>query len=286
MKPCKIKAVPDSWALSVLIMGNVTVGCAFLPYVCFRWCAGDGWVGLHVFPWPWRGHVPLERRKCLHHWGWGHSQQSSGADGCGCVWCVCARWSSALYIYCIRDYIIAMIVFSLTFVFVYKCVYFWLNSLLDKHLSSHFIPGVEGKAGMAAIADISGSFDSSSFLQKIQRALPPYARPVFLRISPHVDTTGKFLNNSKFRKFSLIPDDFILVCIFILCISLSLCTVGTFKIQKTRLQREGYDPRLTTDRIYLLNTRAVQYDAVDEELYSAIVEGRISLWHGSHCRAA
>lgn len=53
------------------------------------------------------------------------------------------------------------------------------------------IPGVEGKAGMAAIADSAGSFDHVGFLQKIQRALPPYARPVFLRISPQVDTTGK-----------------------------------------------------------------------------------------------
>lgn len=53
------------------------------------------------------------------------------------------------------------------------------------------IAGVEGKAGMAAVADSTGSFDHVSFLQKIQRALPPYARPVFLRISPHVDTTGK-----------------------------------------------------------------------------------------------
>lgn len=43
---------------------------------------------------------------------------------------------------------------------------------------------------MAAIADTTGSFDCNSFLQKIQQALPSYARPVFLRISPHVDTTG------------------------------------------------------------------------------------------------
>uniref|UniRef100_A0A7N8XH48 long-chain-fatty-acid--CoA ligase n=1 Tax=Mastacembelus armatus TaxID=205130 RepID=A0A7N8XH48_9TELE len=103
------------------------------------------------------------------------------------------------------------------------------------------VPGVEGKAGMAAIADVTGCFDCSDFLQKVQRALPPYARPVFLRISPRVDTTG------------------------------------TFKIQKTRLQREGYDPRLTTDHIYLLNTRAARYEAVDEELYGAVMEGRMSL---------
>uniref|UniRef100_A0A669ERP6 Very long-chain fatty acid transport protein n=1 Tax=Oreochromis niloticus TaxID=8128 RepID=A0A669ERP6_ORENI len=103
------------------------------------------------------------------------------------------------------------------------------------------VPGVEGKAGMAAIADATGSFDCSNFLQNIQRVLPPYARPVFLRISPHVDTTG------------------------------------TFKIQKTRLQREGFDPRLTNDKIYFLNTRGARYEAMNEELYNAIVEGRMSL---------
>ncbi|KAM9346327.1 long-chain fatty acid transport protein 1a [Symphorus nematophorus] len=119
-----------------------------------------------------------------------------------------------------------------------------LSSLLgqtDVAVYGVTVPGVEGKAGMAAIADATGGFDCNDFLQKVQRALPPYARPVFLRISPQVDTTG------------------------------------TFKIQKTRLQREGYDPRLTTDQIYFLNTRAARYDAVDEELYNAIAEGRMSL---------
>ncbi|KAJ8362902.1 hypothetical protein SKAU_G00117330 [Synaphobranchus kaupii] len=103
------------------------------------------------------------------------------------------------------------------------------------------VPGVEGKAGMAAIADGAGTFECDSFLREVQQALPSYARPIFLRISPQVDTTG------------------------------------TFKIKKTRLQREGFDPRCSTDRIYFLNGRAKRYEAVDEELYKAIVEGRMSL---------
>ncbi|XP_036407890.1 long-chain fatty acid transport protein 1-like [Megalops cyprinoides] len=103
------------------------------------------------------------------------------------------------------------------------------------------VPGVEGKAGMAAIADGAGHFDCNSFLCQVQKALPPYARPIFLRICSQVDTTG------------------------------------TFKIQKTRLQREGFDPHHTTDRIYFLNSRLGRYEAVNEELYSAIMEGRVSL---------
>ncbi|XP_018583459.1 long-chain fatty acid transport protein 1 [Scleropages formosus] len=119
-----------------------------------------------------------------------------------------------------------------------------LSSLLgqtDVAVYGVSVPGVEGKAGMAAIADRTGHFDCGTFLREVQRALPPYARPVFLRISTHVDTTG------------------------------------TFKIQKTRLQREGFDPRHSTDQIYFLNPRAGRYEGVTEELYSSIVEGRMSL---------
>ncbi|XP_064170582.1 long-chain fatty acid transport protein 1a isoform X1 [Anguilla rostrata] len=103
------------------------------------------------------------------------------------------------------------------------------------------VPGVEGKAGMASITDRTGQFDCATFLREAQKVLPPYARPVFLRISPQMDTTG------------------------------------TFKILKTRLQREGYNPRLTSDRIYFLNSRAGHYERVNEELYTTIVEGRMSL---------
>lgn len=54
-------------------------------------------------------------------------------------------------------------------------------------------------------------------------------------------------------------------------------SAGTFKIQKTRLQREGFDPRHTTDQIYFLNSRAGQYQRVDGELYGALLDGRMSL---------
>uniref|UniRef100_A0A8C1JU28 Very long-chain fatty acid transport protein n=1 Tax=Cyprinus carpio TaxID=7962 RepID=A0A8C1JU28_CYPCA len=119
-----------------------------------------------------------------------------------------------------------------------------LSSLLGQTDVAVFgvnVPGVEGKAGMAAIADSTGNFNCNSFLKEVQQALPPYARPIFLRISPCVDTTG------------------------------------TFKIQKTRLQREGYDPRLTTDQIYFLNSRVGRYELVTEELYNAFEKGSISL---------
>ncbi|GLD60833.1 long-chain fatty acid transport protein 1-like protein [Lates japonicus] len=103
------------------------------------------------------------------------------------------------------------------------------------------VPGVEGKAGMAAIAHAGGQFDLSAFLIAIQKALPSYARPVFLRLMPSVDTTG------------------------------------TFKIQKMRLQREGYKPQDSSENIYFLNSRAGCYEAVTDELHNAIMEGKVCL---------
>ncbi|KAL7824484.1 hypothetical protein AOLI_G00328860 [Acnodon oligacanthus] len=119
-----------------------------------------------------------------------------------------------------------------------------LSSLLnqtDVAVYGVSVPGVEGKAGMAAIADSTGSFDCETFLQEVQKSLPSYACPVFLRLSPEVDTTG------------------------------------TFKIQKTRLQKEGFDPRHSNDRFYFLNGRARRYEPLTEELYNSIQEGRASL---------
>uniref|UniRef100_A0AAQ5ZTZ8 Very long-chain fatty acid transport protein n=1 Tax=Amphiprion ocellaris TaxID=80972 RepID=A0AAQ5ZTZ8_AMPOC len=103
------------------------------------------------------------------------------------------------------------------------------------------VPGVEGKAGMAAISPAGGQLDLDVFLIAVQKALPSYARPIFLRLMPSVDTTG------------------------------------TFKIQKARLQREGYKPQETSEKIYFLNSRAGCYEAVTDELYNAIMEGKASL---------
>uniref|UniRef100_A0A3P9A0F9 Long-chain-fatty-acid--CoA ligase n=1 Tax=Esox lucius TaxID=8010 RepID=A0A3P9A0F9_ESOLU len=104
-----------------------------------------------------------------------------------------------------------------------------------------YLSGVEGKAGMAAIAEGEGRFDCDAFLGAVRKALPSYAHPLFLRLMPKVDTTG------------------------------------TFKIQKTRLQREGYNPLHTADRIFFLNSHLGRYEAVTEELYRAITEGRLRL---------
>ncbi|XP_073909598.1 long-chain fatty acid transport protein 1 isoform X3 [Castor canadensis] len=103
------------------------------------------------------------------------------------------------------------------------------------------VPGVEGKAGMAAIADPHSQLDPDSMYQELQKVLAPYARPIFLRLLPQVDTTG------------------------------------TFKIQKTRLQREGFDPRQTSDRLFFLDLKQGHYLPLDEAVYSRICSGAFAL---------
>ncbi|XP_054859660.1 long-chain fatty acid transport protein 1 [Eublepharis macularius] len=103
------------------------------------------------------------------------------------------------------------------------------------------VPGVEGKAGMAAIADPEAKLNPNVLYQEMQKVLPPYARPIFLRLLPQVDTTG------------------------------------TFKIQKTRLQRESYDPHQTSDRLYFLDVKLGKYLPLDESMFERIRATKVSL---------
>lgn len=43
---------------------------------------------------------------------------------------------------------------------------------------------------MAAIADPTHSTDLEKFVKDMEKVLPPYARPVFLRFLPEVNKTG------------------------------------------------------------------------------------------------
>lgn len=65
------------------------------------------------------------------------------------------------------------------------------NQTYERLLSVH--TGAEGKAGMAAIADPTHSTDLEQFVKDMDKALPPYARPVFLRFLPEVNKTGKIV---------------------------------------------------------------------------------------------
>ncbi|WP_339914756.1 long-chain-acyl-CoA synthetase [uncultured Brevundimonas sp.] len=65
------------------------------------------------------------------------------------------------------------------------------------------VPGQDGKAGMVALI-VEGRFSSRAFAEWVDAELPPYARPVFVRLLKQAETTGTF----KYRKVDLVEDGF------------------------------------------------------------------------------
>ncbi|XP_060517576.1 long-chain fatty acid transport protein 4-like isoform X2 [Cylas formicarius] len=97
----------------------------------------------------------------------------------------------------------------------------------------------EGRAGMAALHDPEGTVDlNGHLLEGLKRALPSYARPIFIRILTKLDLTG------------------------------------TYKLKKNDLQREGFDPTATTDKIYYLGPDG-RYQLLTKEIYDKIDSGLI-----------
>jgi fatty-acyl-CoA synthase len=65
------------------------------------------------------------------------------------------------------------------------------------------VAGAEGRAGMAGLV-VGPEFDIKTFGEGVARDLPAYARPVFVRILPAIETTGTF----KARKMDLVADGY------------------------------------------------------------------------------
>lgn len=101
------------------------------------------------------------------------------------------------------------------------------------------VPGTDGRAGMAALRLAEGvqSLDLASFSAHAQAELPPYARPLFLRVQREIDTTG------------------------------------TFKLLKGDLRKQGYDPAQVTDALYVLKPGASQYELLDPDWFERIRSG-------------
>ncbi|KAI6660109.1 hypothetical protein LOD99_10582 [Oopsacas minuta] len=99
------------------------------------------------------------------------------------------------------------------------------------------IPGTDGKAGMAAIAD--PELDPSTLYKEISSSLPVYARPIFIRLIPSVDMTG------------------------------------TFKLQKKKLKEEGFDISKIPYQLFYLDTKLGLYVELNKEAYDGINTGSI-----------
>ncbi|HUC48887.1 MAG TPA: long-chain-acyl-CoA synthetase [Xanthobacteraceae bacterium] len=96
------------------------------------------------------------------------------------------------------------------------------------------VPGTEGAAGMAALV-AGGDLDLAALRKHFSERLPPYARPLFLRIRDGIDVTS------------------------------------TFKHKKSDLVREGFDPSATSDALYLDDPRQQAYVRLDATLHAHIV---------------
>ncbi|HEX3914739.1 MAG TPA: long-chain-acyl-CoA synthetase [Steroidobacteraceae bacterium] len=102
------------------------------------------------------------------------------------------------------------------------------------------VPGTDGRAGMAALVVDSG-FDLAAFRTDVASRLPPYARPVFLRLLTALEATG------------------------------------TFKPRKQELAQAGFDPGRTGDPLYFDDPRSQRYVPLDARQYAAIADGRLRI---------
>ncbi|XP_076224108.1 long-chain fatty acid transport protein 4 isoform X2 [Nomia melanderi] len=98
------------------------------------------------------------------------------------------------------------------------------------------VPGMEGRAGMAAIVDPDSLLDFKALAEGLEKALPSYARPIFLRIVKELEMTG------------------------------------SFKLKKVHLQKEGFDPSKVQDKMYFLSGNK-EYVEITPELYQEIISG-------------
>jgi fatty-acyl-CoA synthase len=102
------------------------------------------------------------------------------------------------------------------------------------------IPGADGAAGMAALV-ADGTLDFAELRQHLARRLPPYARPLFLRIKNHIEATG------------------------------------TFKQKKADLAREGFNLLTISDEIYFDDSTREAYVPLDAALHAHITSGKVRL---------
>jgi len=119
-----------------------------------------------------------------------------------------------------------------------------ISSVLEQTASVVYgvdVPGVEGKAGMAAIVEDAAKFDLDRFLSNLKAELPSYAIPLFLRVVRNLDITG------------------------------------TFKIRKMDLVREGFNPEVVADPLYFFDSSLGGYCPLDSCLYQEIVSMRCRL---------
>jgi len=112
--------------------------------------------------------------------------------------------------------------------------------ILEANVYGVAVPGQDGRAGMAAVVTGEG-FDPARVAEHVIRELPAYARPLFLRLRPQIETTG------------------------------------TFKHRKVDLVEEGFDPARIEEPLLFLDAERRSYVPLDAELHGRIVRGEVRL---------
>uniref|UniRef100_UPI00235465A9 AMP-binding enzyme n=1 Tax=Alcanivorax jadensis TaxID=64988 RepID=UPI00235465A9 len=104
------------------------------------------------------------------------------------------------------------------------------------------IPGCDGRAGMAAVTLSPGvTLNGPGLAEHLNRLLPAYAVPLFLRIRDHQETTG------------------------------------TFKYRKVELKQQGFAPDQVAEPVYVLLDTQRGYQPLTAELARQIQQGEIRL---------
>lgn len=98
------------------------------------------------------------------------------------------------------------------------------------------IPGMDGKAGMAAITT-HGEIDFETLHAWLAERLPKYAIPLFLRLQTEAETTG------------------------------------TFKFRKVELVKDGFDPSIVTDPLWFAHPERQAYEPLTQDVYETILAG-------------
>ncbi|XP_034542368.1 very long-chain acyl-CoA synthetase-like [Notolabrus celidotus] len=104
------------------------------------------------------------------------------------------------------------------------------------------VPGQEGRVGMAAISISDGqSFDSAGVFKHVEKFLPTYAKPRFMRIQSSLEVTG------------------------------------TFKHMKTKLVQEGFNPNQIMAPLYFMDEKVKDYIPLTLDVYDSVMSGQIKI---------
>ena len=117
-----------------------------------------------------------------------------------------------------------------------------LNQIVESTVYGVQIPGLDGRAGMAAVVLANGKpLEGREVYRRVSELLPSYSAPVFVRILPAIDVTS------------------------------------TFKHDKKQLRKEGYDLTQIKDPVYYRDTESSSYLPLTAELCRKIEAGQIKV---------